>query len=472
MAQGLNLDERAWKSQMPERGTSAPRVRGRIPRLRGLQLIVLILFLSSFVEGFFPEIVASRDWEMVQRSPADPANLTRIGFIGLAAFMSFIAYLRRNRLTVYFHGPLRWMFLYATVAVISAGYASLPLVSAGKAAEVIADVACFLVLASVLSADDFLHSWNMLWSVVSLLLVSVWVSALLFPSIGFVVEFGPLFPLLQGAYPMVTPNTLGQFGASLAIVALCRFLGTSSRLHSQRRMLWGGICLLGLATLAASQARTSMVALALAVPACLYLYRRLRLVTLLGWAAIALTIGAFGNALMNASGMSEILSQYVRRGQSPELIYSLSGRLDYWQFAWDLFSASPLLGHGFYTAHRIDLNAISGRFRISTVDNTYLEVLLGIGLIGLFPLVMAIVVLVRRIIRVLKLLPAGGHFRGAQIEMIGFLIIALVRSLTGPTFQVHGANLVLLLVIMAFIQSIYAGRLGRSKSYPIMTAAA
>ena len=237
-------------------------------------------------------------------------------------------------------------------------------------------------------------------------------------------------------------------------------------------MFWGGVCLFGLVTLVASNARTSMVALVFAIPVCLYLYRRLRLVTFLGWVAIAVTIGAFGNALIDASGISDVFSHYLRRGQSPELIYSLSGRMDYWQFAWERFSATPLLGQGFYTAHRIDLNSVSGRFRISTVDNTYLEVLLGMGIIGLFPLVTAIVLLIRRIIQTLKRLPAGIELRDGQKEMVGVFIVALIRSMTGPTFQVHGENLVLLLVMMGFIQAIYAGRLGRSRRHPIMAAAA
>ncbi len=432
-----------------------------VRNIGGLQFIVLILFLSAYVDSFFPD-VAIRDWHSVQQSPANLVNLSRIGLVGLAGLMSIgLAYVRSGGLAINFRGPLGWMFLYAAVAVSSSSYASLPAVAAGKAAEVLVDVVCFLVLASLLYADDFLRSWNTLWFILLLLLASVWVSALLFPSVGFFDQPGALFPLLSGVYPSIHPNRLGQLGASLAVVALCRLLRPGSRLLSQLGMFWSGICLFGLATLTASEARTSMIALAFAIPVCLYLYRRLKLVTFFGLAGVALLVGAYGNALIDASGATDIISKYVLRGQTSELVYSLSGRLDYWLPAWNLFWTAPFLGRGFYTAHRIDLNTVYGRLDLSTVDNTYLEVLLGIGIIGLFLLVVAIVVLIRRIIQILQRPPASISLHDGQKEMIGVFIIAFFRSMTGPSFQVHGENLVLLLVIMAFVQSIYAGRLAR-----------
>jgi O-antigen ligase len=437
-----------------------------VGKIGGLQFIVLILFVSAYVEAFFPAI-AVRDRYLVQQSPANAVNLSRIGLVGLAGLMSIcFAYLRPRGLGIHLRGPIRWMFLYAAVAVISSSYASLPEVSAGKAAEVMVDVVCFLVLASLLYAEDFLRSWNMLWFILLLLLGSVWVSAFLFPSVGFEYQPGALFPLLSGVYPTIHPDRLGQLGAGLAIVALCKLLRTGSRLLSQAGMFWGGICLFGLATLAASQARTSMAALALAIPVCLHLYRRLKSMTILGLVGIAILVGACGYVLFDASDASQIISQYVSRGQSPEVLYSLSGRFDYWQPAWELFSSSPFLGRGFYTAHRIDLNAIWGRLDLSTVDNTYLEVLLGIGIIGLFPLLAAIGALIRRIVQTLKLPSADSALFDGQKEMIGVFIIALFRSITGPSFQVHGENLVFLLLIMAFVQSIYTGRLARPAAMP------
>jgi O-antigen ligase len=435
--------------------------------IEGLQFIVLILVLSVYIGDFFPN-VSIRDWQTVRDAPANAVNLLRSALIALAGLSAIrIAYLRSAGLALNLRDPFRWMILYAAVAIASSSYASLPAISAAKGAEVMVDVVCFLVLTPLFYAEDFLRSWNMLWSVITVMLVSVWVSALLLPSIGFedLHRAGALFRALVGVYPTIGADGLGQLGASLAIVALCRLLRPDFHQRSKKKVFWTSLCLLGIATLAAAEARTSMIAFAFAVITCLYLFRRLTFLTSLGLTSIAVLVGAY-KSVIDAIGANDIISQYVLRGQDSQLVYSLSGRFDYWQVAWNLFWASPFLGHGFYTAHRIDLNALAGRFDLSTVDNTYLEVLLGIGIVGLFPLFMAIGVLSRRMIQTLKRPLRSRGLRYGQIEMVGVLIIALTRSMTGPTFQVHGENLVSFLIVMAFVQSIYTNRFSRPAAIP------
>src|SRR5207247_1993015 len=141
--------------------------------LRGYQIAVVILFLSCYVEGFLSDI-ALRASSALQESPANPANLGRIGLIGAGALVAF--YLGRARLDELprgFSGPLRGIFCFAAVAVLSSTYSSLPLVSAGKALEVMADIGTFVLLVSLLYADDFRRSWNILWLIMALLLAAV-----------------------------------------------------------------------------------------------------------------------------------------------------------------------------------------------------------------------------------------------------------------------------------------------------------
>src|SRR5439155_6815744 len=87
--------------------------------IRGYQIAVVILFLSCYVEGFLSDI-ALRASSALQESPANPANLGRIGLIGAGALVAF--YLGRARLDELprgFSGPLRGIFCFAAVAVLS-----------------------------------------------------------------------------------------------------------------------------------------------------------------------------------------------------------------------------------------------------------------------------------------------------------------------------------------------------------------
>jgi O-antigen ligase len=429
---------------------------------RGLQIAVVILFVSCYVEGFFPEM-ALRASKAMQESPANPANIGRIGLIATAALTS--AYMGRSqlrKLRIGFSGPLLGAFLFAAVALLSSTYSSLPLVSAGKALEVLADISSVIILASLLYADELQRSWNIIWLLLSLVLISVWVTAFLFPAQGFEYQEGAAFPLLTGAYPKVHPNTLGQLGASFAIVVLCRMLRGGFRLFTAQGLYYAGMFLFGVATMIGAEARTSMGSFAIAAAVCVYLYRRFDLLPYFGAALIVLA----------ALGARDMVAEFLRRGQTDEVMYSLSGRFDYWLPAWNMFKDSPLFGHGFYTAHRIDLNLVWHRLDLSSVDNTYLELLLGVGLLGLIPLVAGLLTLARRLVGALRSISANGSVGDVLREISGVLIIILVRSATGPTFQIHGENLIFVLLIMALVQAVHLRRLSRPLTVKIQVRGA
>ncbi|MCA9423384.1 MAG: O-antigen ligase family protein, partial [Nitrospira sp.] len=70
------------------------------------------------------------------------------------------------------------------------------------------------------------------------------------------------------------------------------------------------------------------------------------------------------------------------RGQNPELFASLSGRTQWWQFGWDLFIQRPLTGYGAYAGSRFAALADAGTETTSSIHNTWLEALLGVGIFG------------------------------------------------------------------------------------------
>jgi O-antigen ligase len=73
--------------------------------------------------------------------------------------------------------------------------------------------------------------------------------------------------------------------------------------------------------------------------------------------------------------------EFIYRGQNKIAFLSLSGRTEFWPIVWNEINKSPFVGHGYYAAQRIGLG-------VSSVDNTYLEGNMGVGIIGLFILLL------------------------------------------------------------------------------------
>jgi O-antigen ligase len=164
---------------------------------------------------------------------------------------------------------------------------------------------------------------------------------------------------------------------------------------------------------------------------------------------------ACGAALLAAlAGWGNIVGEFLRRNQDAEQFTTLSGRLYYWTVAWNFFKESIWFGHGYYTSTRLDLTALYrfGSHDLSTVDNTYLEILLGVGIAGAIPLVVALLLLARHLLRRTPFSQRAIPTWNLKVEMIGVLIILLFRGTTGSTFQVHSENLIILVFIMAFFQ--------------------
>ncbi|MEQ1948150.1 MAG: O-antigen ligase family protein [Bryobacteraceae bacterium] len=403
-----------------------------------LQYLFLALLASLFIEPFFPSIGVRTAHDVVS-SPVNVINMARVVVVGcVGVCFLYLSISRPSYLISSLKSPVGAMLVFALIALLSATYASVPFVAAGKAVELFVDVLFGLLIYALYSLEDARRSWMMLWGFLTAIMVAVWVSAFLNPHDGFELPAGIFGPLLQGWLPRLAPNTISQYGANFAIIALNRTLQGPSKVRGEK-VLWGAYFLFGCLTLGAAQARTSSVAFIFTVFVCLFLHRK--------W--LAMTLGA-GVCLVGglAGGLDQLLS-YLQRNQSSEQILTLSGRTYYWTVAWNFFKTSKFLGHGFYTSTRVDLTALYSFMKhdLSTVDNTYLEVLLGVGVLGLIPLLIALAMCIRDMSRRISL---SGKMEGLRIEMICCFVIIMIRSFTGSTFQVHSENLLAFLVIASF----------------------
>jgi len=130
---------------------------------------------------------------------------------------------------------------------------------------------------------------------------------------------------------------------------------------------------------------------------------------------------------------------------------TLSGRLNNWPEAWTLFKESPIYGYGFYIASRLIFSEKIKIEYFSTTDNTYLDVLLSIGLIGFVPFVLVLYSFIKNILK--NLSSQNNVVMRMRYEFVAVAIIIFFRSFTGPSIEYLHWNLIIFLAIIICSQS-------------------
>jgi O-antigen ligase len=390
----------------------------------------LLLFLSDFV-------FRKRTATDIRAAPIDAAALYRVALVCITGTVLAVrlAVKRPPWFGSLFRGLVGALTCYCAMSVISTLWSVFPAWSFYKSLEYLVNVALLAaILATVCSATEYGNLFNLTWAWFGLLLVSVWLGALLWPREAWQTNVGALGLQLYGVLPAIDANSVGEYGAILAIVSLRRLLlpvdGKSDR-------VWYGLaCTFGLTALALSQTRSAMAGFLVGAVLVLLFSKRKALATFV-------LSGAAG--LISIGGLGSLLWKFLLRGQSPELFQSLSGRLDWWEFGWEQILKSPWVGCGAYTG-RFQVLAKLGESDASSIHNTFLEVLVGVGLVGLIPVLMALFGTWWSLIRSLRNPSLGSFEKAVAVEALGVLAVVSVRSLFTTHLILH-TSLQFLLVL-------------------------
>jgi O-antigen ligase len=356
----------------------------------------------------------------IRASLIDAAALYRVALVGItgAVLAVRLAVNRPPWLGSLFRGLVGALTGYCAISVISTLWSVFPAWTLYKSLEYLVDVALLAaVLATVCSAREYANLFNFTWALYGLLLVSVWLGALVWPQQALQADVGLLGVQLYGVLPAVDANSVGEYGAILALVSLSRLFLPS---HGKSDRLWYGlICTFGLTALVLSQTRSAIGGFVVGAILVL-LFSRGKGLTMLALS------GAAG--LISIGGVGSLLWKFLLRGQSLELFGSLSGRLKWWEFGWEQILKSPWLGFGAYTG-RFAVLAKLGELEGSSVHNTFLEVVVGVGIVGLIPVLVALLGTWWSLIRSLRNRSLGSLEKAVAVEALGVLAAISVRSL-------------------------------------------
>lgn len=224
-------------------------------------------------------------------------------------------------------------------------------------------------------------------------------------------------------FPMINPNTLGQVGA---LIFGMGFIGIVFRNKSANNMF---NCVIGASSLILAYSRTSMVGIVVFI----LIFIGIRKNILYRIYVFFIIAGCFV--------FSDILLQFFSRGQDIEEIRSLTGRLDSWLVAKELVLNNPFLGRGYYAGFQNLSESFGTKF--TTTDNSFIDILLGTGILGFL-----------LIVKFLSSIIAKGIEYRRNVDkkqgwyILLFISVIMFRSFMGPGIVVLHLNILILYSLM------------------------
>jgi hypothetical protein len=400
--------------------------RAALPRLGSgwltVELPVLLLLISGLVWR-------GRSTDSLAANPLDSAGILRVACVGLAGLLGTIACLiparASGRMT---SAPFRLYGAYVLVVFIGAPLSVNPPLTAYRGVELAAGLIVLLgARRSLGEAAVGRIEATLYWFVVALI-ASVWIGVVVFPdrAIEHFTRSAPVPWDITGVYPSISANGVGTLGVLLTVWSLAR-----SRPRPAFRYVLAAI---GTISLLAAQYRTGYAALALALGVLLLLRRR--------WGLAALSLVLAIGILIWEPGIVGEATPFVLRGASVEEAKQLDSRLTWWEAALPVWQESPLIGRGLLTGTRFEVLARMGLGETSSIHGTWIEALVGTGLLGLALLISSYLTALRAALAI--------ALRGGWCIPLVLLVVLGVRSLTGPTFESFSQHsLILLWVALA-----------------------
>ncbi len=320
----------------------------------------------------------------------------------------------------------KWMIIFSLYAMLSAVYSVNAFVSFWKGLEVLTMVLVVINLANQLrTVEDLDWLMNILKFVLFYLVLTVFVGLALYPgeAIKAVSYLG-----VRGLMPKMNPSSVGTTASLLVVCCVASLL---YRWPSKKETRGISVVLAAAAImLFLSHVRTPIFAATIAVMLMFLTGKNYRAMIITAVLCMVFVLG---------TSIDDIMS-YIYRGQTKEDFAGLTGRVYYWEKMMPFITGSPIIGNGYYAAQRI-------LFDVNAVDNSYLEVVLGLGFLGLAIFIVPTVVAVKAIIKTQPryYTPLASKLIWAQL--MGVLILLMIRGFSGSSYQVQHPLLVYFMIM-------------------------
>jgi len=224
--------------------------------------------------------------------------------------------------------------------------------------------------------------------------------------------------------PDVSPNSVGELGALLGVVAFCRLLRSSSK-----RSMW--ICyalllIMALSSMGLAQGRSAILGFSVGIVLVLFFSGRV---------AVAAFLGVVGAALMSLGSIWETILAFMSRGENEQKLYSLSDRVNWWSLAWPKILENPFMGYGAFAGAKF---LVMAQNKIDAgIHSDWVEILVGTGVLGFMLAVLVLLGTWWCLIRSYRRLSLTPLEHEMAIEAIGILGVVSIRSIFSPDLFWH-----------------------------------
>ncbi len=285
-------------------------------------------------------------------------------------------------------GAVMWLSVYLVYALFSSLYSAAPGYSFGTSFGLMGMALFAAALAVTATEKQILLSFAL-----SLLLFMLlgWVAYYALPEIGrslFITSHDTVVERMCGLAGQ--PNALG---AGLAVLmALTYLLWIRGHIGTWAAAVMGGFALF---TLLVADSRTALLAVMAGIAATTLR----RSVWLWGPAILGVAMLVLAGLSVQLRDVMSLSGGLSRSGDATEL-FTLTGRTEIWEFAWDKILLNPWVGYG-YNSSKFILPQFDGLpgLKIDEAHNMLLQNLLAVGVVGTIPLVAFLLTCVADFIR-------------------------------------------------------------------------
>ncbi len=336
-------------------------------------------------------------------------------------------------------GLAEWSLVgFVAVALLSTTWSISAHATLLKAISLASGFACLVLLVRLY--EDYSQAIAGLMSWVHLILITTAVEAIVLRQQAF--GSAPNVPRLGTVFPQIDTDIL----ATVCLVGLIAVATNTGPVRLGRRWIRVSLAVIYAAELYETRTRTAILlaGVLLCLGAFAWARRSQVAVPRIAFCASALII-------LLVAGNAEI-SSYLYRQQSASVFSTLTGRTTQWSEADTLWKTKPIVGLGYYSGHREGLLEASllqpGQGVPSNLDETWLETLVDVGIVGCAFLVTFALAGMARLIRYRKhLLP---NVRWCAL-VLGILVFP-ITSFVNPTIQ---ANISPNFVIWGFLLLVF-----------------
>lgn len=393
---------------------SIVRLKGVFSKLQWWHYLWLLVFLSGLVFRI-------RDTDTIQKNPIDLWALYRIALVCFVGYILLIrlALDKTDWTSALFRGSIGLIGGYVLICILSIFWSIQPMWSIYKSLEYLIDLILIAaIVSSAKSIDDYMALFNWTWVLFGILMASAWIGVVLWPDKALNQGVGVLGIQLSGVLPALETNKVGELGALVGIIAFNRFI------FMKDKRFFLVILLIAISTMIIAQSRTPITGFVLAVCLMLFVSRRIGPFALTAMLMIV---------ILSITGVADVFWEYFLRGQNRESFSSLTGRTYGWALGWDLFMRNPFIGVGAYAGGRFavltEVTKSMDTTQWSSVLNTWLEILMSVGLVGIIFVALAFFRTWKLLIVNSFISRNGSLIHCLTVEAIGVLTLISVRSM-------------------------------------------